>query len=154
MPAPSLQCASSTWLDLPGTTEVEYGFYTPVIFGRLELAETEWWRQLPSQRSQGGKNQAPLERVRLWKKETKKHKMNHWKSIGRKARRWDLELRGRFQLGLVKWKTDMRLRTSLFVSFTQTLAVFTLGTGLDTQLLPTEGQWHWQILFNGSIIWS
>lgn len=35
---------------------MEYGFYTPVIFGRPELAVTEWWRHLPSQR---GENQAP-----------------------------------------------------------------------------------------------
>lgn len=38
---------------------MEYGFYTPVIFGRPELAVTEWWRHLPSQRSERGENQAP-----------------------------------------------------------------------------------------------
>lgn len=34
-------CASSTRPDLPGATEVEYGFDTPVRFGRHELAATE-----------------------------------------------------------------------------------------------------------------
>lgn len=38
---------------------MEYGFYTPVIFGRPELAVTEWWRHLPSQRCERGENQVP-----------------------------------------------------------------------------------------------
>lgn len=116
LPALSSHCASSTWPDLPATTEVECGFDTPVRFGRPELAATERQRQLPSQRSEGGKKQALWERVGLWKRETAKHKMNHWKSNGRKARRWDLELRKRIQVGLVKWRTDMRLPVYLHLS--------------------------------------
>lgn len=130
MPTLCLQCASSTWLDLPGMTEVEHIFYTPVIFGRHELAVPEWQRQLPSQRSKGGKNQMHWERVRLWEGNEKV---------------WDKALK-------VKWQEsqEMRLRAyttvptgafkvedrdetaSLSVPFIKTL-VFTSDTCLYAQ---------------------